>query len=205
MSAAPASNTIVFPRRLVSVRTWEAIATEPVTPSAAASAEAMTTPDPLMAQTASADTAGASTPEPSAELLQQIDASLKALQVYEQQQQTLMRQTIVELAVVAAETVLGHAVRNGDYDIGGRVEQAFHRFGAAGPLRIGLHPGDLEAARTLLEGTSYATSVQLEANTSVPQGECLVSSPQETWCTNMTTQLETIRRIWLESIHDTVA
>ncbi|MCR9198432.1 MAG: flagellar assembly protein FliH [Planctomycetaceae bacterium] len=196
-AAATAHNTIVFPRRLVSVRTWEAIAAEPMTPVATAPA--------TTAVTNSVETPAVSPPEPSAELLLQIDASLKALQVYEQQQQTLMRQTIVELAVVAAETVLGHAVRNGDYDIGARIEQAFSRFGSAGPLRIGLHPGDLEAARTLLDGTTYAESVQLEANASVAQGECLVSSPQETWCTNMTTQLETIRRAWLESIHDTVA
>lgn len=207
-AAAPANNTIVFPRRLLSVRTWEAIAAERVTPpaapSATASAAAPERPDPSALGNSAADSAAA-TPEPSAELLQQIDASLKALQVYEQQQQTLMRQTIVELAVVAAETVLGHAVRNGDYDIGTRIEQAFSRFGTTGPLRIGLHPGDLEAARVLLDGTPYSASVQLEANASVPQGECLVSSPQETWCTNMTTQLETIRRVWLESIHDTVA
>lgn len=202
-SAALHSTTIVFPRRLSSVRTWEAIAAEPVVPLPSADSVAV---DTNAVDTNAVDTANTHTPpEPAAELLQQIDASLKALQAYERQQQTLMHQTIVELAVIAAETVLGHAMRNGDYDIGARIKQAFSTFGAVGPLRIGLHPADLESARTLLDGTAQAGSVTLEANAAVPPGECLVSSPQESYCSNMTTQLESIRRVWLESIHDTVA
>ena len=190
---AASSPVIVFPRRLASVRTWDEIAAEPVTPPAVDVAAISAPPSPPQ------------TPEPTAELLQQIDASLKALRLYEQQQQAMMRQTIVELAVVAAETVLGHAVTHGHYDIAARVEQAIRTFGAGGALRIGLNPDDIEAADRALQSSPHASGVQLEANASVPRGECHVSSPQETFCTNLTTQLETIRRAWLESIHDTAA
>lgn len=196
MSTATATPIVVsFPRQLTSVRVQEAMATEPA-PSPPRPLENVSKPE------APGNAQEHLHPGPSEELLRQIDASLAALFAYEQQQRTLLRQTTIELAIVAAETVLGHAMQAGDYDIGSRVDQALATFGGSGPLRIGLNPTDLETARNALAESSHAVSVQLEASVEVPPGECHVGSPHESFCSDMSTQLESIRRTWLEAIHD---
>ena len=117
-----------------------------------------------------------------------------------------MQSAAVELAVAAAGELLIRAIQTHDYAVEQVVQAAIDKMGLHRPIRIKLHPDDLQLLQERMPSlTDWKLDPQCElhADPTLRRGDCRADAPDGAGVLRETaTQLAELRELWLEELDD---
>lgn len=117
-----------------------------------------------------------------------------------------MQSAAVELAVAAAGELLIRAIQTDDYAVEQVVQAAIDKMGLHRPIRIKLHPDDLQLLTErmpTLTDWRLDPQCELHADPTLHRGDCRAEAPDGAGVLRETaTQLAELRELWLEELDD---
>ncbi|MEZ6064733.1 MAG: FliH/SctL family protein [Planctomycetaceae bacterium] len=140
-----------------------------------------------------------------------VQSLLDAIDEHEQRRQQSLSElqvVAVELAVAAAERVIGELAEASATSLGLLVEQGLQHLDPLEPLIVSLHPLDLEQLQAELTAhhPSWRGSIELRPARDVRRGGCRIERDDGTGIrADLTSRIAEIRTLWLENLDDTQA
>ena len=191
MSSAPISQRIRFSRRLSGIRLVESAQSTTKRPAAPPQQAA----DALSQQSASIE-----------RLLTKIHDQVAVIVQDEKRNQLELQQAAIELAVAAADCLASRCVELGKYSVQGMIAQAVEMSAETDSVLVILNPADHELFKNL-PGDEVAafSNLSIQTDPRISKGECRIQTSSERLSFGIANRLESIRRVWMETLDDAAA
>ncbi|WP_075095812.1 FliH/SctL family protein [Planctomyces sp. SH-PL14] len=138
-------------------------------------------------------------------LLMGLEETVREFEERRQQSLGELQQLAVELAVAVASHVIAKAVEAEQFDVTGLVQRLIDRLGLEAPLRVSLHPRDLQLFNAQIArdpATWKDRQLTLIPDPSLPRGSCRGEAPQGSVLSDASLHLAELRRHLLEGLDD---
>ncbi len=138
--------------------------------------------------------------------LASIEESLERLEQTRLECRGEMQQAVVEMAVSIASRLVHQSLEAGAFGVEELVQQMLARFDPLTPVKIQLHPDDLEILRQQMEQTGPSWKgrdpPEFIADKSIGRGNCRIDSDEVGLLSKIDLQLSEIRQHLLECLDD---
>lgn len=191
MTSSPVSQRITFNRKLSGIRVVETA--QPAAKRTGTQQAIQSPADTLAQQNASIE-----------RLLTNIQNHVALVYQDDQRKQLELQQAAIELAVAAANCLASRCVELGKYSVEGMIAQAVEMCNETDSVLVILHPADHELFKKLPDADAFA-NLSFQTDPKISRGECRIQTSSERLSFGIANRLESIRRVWMETLDDAAA